>query len=201
MSAMEDRPSLPRLRPWPVIAAIGIFASVMVLDGAGVSLGIRFFGKPIFAATPWKVLYFGHTGMLIGSLVWIRFLSRGQFSSFGFRAPKRGYMRVALFFGVVFGVVMTFADYWHNLVFSQLERPWVRKRVDAIQPLYVGDGLLDIHGVFEGTADSNSAISAASTTSLVAISSVSLRIACECENKIRSSPSCRLSNAIRCSTE
>src|SRR5665811_989796 len=88
-----------------------------------------------------------------------------------------------------------------SVAVGQLERPCVRKRVDAIQPLYLGDGLLDIHGAFEGMADSNSAISAASTTSSVAISSVSLRIACECENKIRSSRSCCLSNAIRCSTE
>lgn len=118
----------------------------MVLDGAGISLGIRFFGKPSFAATPWKVLYFGHTGMLIGSLVWIRFLSRGHFSNFGFRTPERGYMRVALFFGVVFGVVMTVADYWHNLVVKVPPEHFGLSFTNVL-------GLLTFEGLYAGTVE------------------------------------------------
>jgi len=108
--------SLPVLRLWPILAAIGLFASVMAVDGICSLLAIRSMGRATLATTPWKILYFGHTGMLLGSLIWIAILSRGHFHQFGFKAPAHGrYVRVALLFGVGFGIVMTVADYWHNL--------------------------------------------------------------------------------------
>lgn len=107
---------LPRVAPVPILAAIGLFLSVMLVDGLFSAFAIRMMGPDTFAVTPWKILYFAHTGMLLASLGWIAFLSRGELRRFGFRAPVTGkYIPIALIFGVGFGLVMTAADYWHNL--------------------------------------------------------------------------------------
>jgi hypothetical protein len=96
MPAMQSDSSLPALRLWPVLAAIGLFASVMAVDGICSLLAIRTMGGAASATTPWKILYFGHTGMLMGSLIWIAILSGGHLRQFGFKAPAHGrYVRVA----------------------------------------------------------------------------------------------------------
>jgi membrane protease YdiL (CAAX protease family) len=113
---MQTGSSLHPRRLWTILAAVGMFLSALIVDGACSALAIRHFGPATFATMPWKVLYFGHTGMLLTSLAWIAFLSRGHFREFGFKvAAARRYIWFAFLFGVGFGIVMTIADYWRNL--------------------------------------------------------------------------------------
>jgi len=147
MSAMQSDSSLPALRLWPILAAIGIFVSVMAVDGICSLVAIRSMGQATFATTPWKILYFAHTGMLVGSLVWIAFLSRGHFRQFGFKAPANSrYVRVALLFGVGIGIVMTIADYWHNLVVKAPPEHFQLSLSNVV-------GLLSFEGLYAGTVE------------------------------------------------
>ena len=147
MSEMQSDSSLPALRLWPILAAIGIFVSVMAVDGICSLVAIRSMGQATFATTPWKILYFAHTGMLVGSLVWIAFLSRGHFRQFGFKAPANSrYVRVALLFGVGIGIVMTIADYWHNLVVKAPPEHFQLSLSNVV-------GLLSFEGLYAGTVE------------------------------------------------
>lgn len=139
--------SLPRVAVLAILAAIGLFVSVMLIDGILSAFALRIMGRDTFTVTPWKILYFAHTGMLLGSLAWMALLGRGNFSQFGFRAPvARKYIPIALVFGVGFGIVMNVADYWHNLA--------VR-----IPPPHFGlswtniVGLLSFEGFYAGTIE------------------------------------------------
>jgi len=109
--------SLPPLKLWPIIAAVGLLAFALVVDGAVIAVTLHFIGQPTFKAMPWTVLYFGHTGMLLAALLCIALLGHGRFREFGFKAPADNlYIYAALLFGVLFGIVMTVADYAHNIM-------------------------------------------------------------------------------------
>src|SRR5437588_6048910 len=98
--------SLPPLKLWPIIAAVGLLVFALVVDGAVNVVALHFIGQPTFKAMPWTVLYFGHTGMLLAALLCIALLGHGRFREFGFQAPADNrYVRTALIFGVLFGIV------------------------------------------------------------------------------------------------
>jgi CAAX protease family protein len=139
--------SLPPVAVLPILAAIGLFVSVMLIDGVFSAFAVRIMGRDTFAVTPWKVLYFAHTGMLVGSLAWIALLGRGDFSQFGFRAPAaRRYIPIALVFGVGFGLVMTVADYWHNLALRVPPPHFELSWTNIV-------GLLSFEGLYAGTIE------------------------------------------------
>ncbi len=88
-----------------------------LVDGAVNTVAVHFIGRPRFTAMPWTVFYFGHTGMLLATLICIALIGHGRFREFGFKAPSvNGYVYAALLFGVLFGIVMTAADYAHNII-------------------------------------------------------------------------------------
>ncbi len=109
--------TLPPLKLWPIIAAVGLLVFVLMVDGAVIAVTLHFIGQPTFKAMPWTVLYFAHTGMLLATLLCIALLGHGRFREFGFKAPADNrYVHAALLFGVLFGIVMTAADYAHNII-------------------------------------------------------------------------------------
>jgi|SRR5208282_1692863 len=109
--------TLPPLKLWPIIAAVGLLVFVLMVDGAVIAVTLHFIGQPTFKAMPWTVLYFAHTGMLLATLLCIALLGHGRFREFGFKAPADNrYVHAALLFGVFFGIVMTAADYAHNII-------------------------------------------------------------------------------------
>lgn len=139
--------SVPRLRLWPIIAAVGLFLCVILVDGACNFMAVRYMGRATLAATPWKILIFGHAGMLAASLAWIALLGRGHFREFGFKLPPDGrYLRVALLFGVGFGIVMTVADYWHNLAVKVPPEHFGLSLSNIV-------GLLSFEGLYAGTIE------------------------------------------------
>jgi len=109
--------SLPPLKLWPILAAVGLLVFVLMVDGAVIAGTLQFIGESTFKAMPWTVLYFGHTGMLMAALLCIALLGHGRFREFGFKAPAGSrYVQAALLFGVLFGIVMTVSDYGHNII-------------------------------------------------------------------------------------
>jgi membrane protease YdiL (CAAX protease family) len=109
--------SLPPLKLWPIIAAVGLLVFALMVDGAVIVVTLHFIGQTTFKAMPWTVLYFGHTGVLLAALLCIVLLGHGRFREFGFKAPADNrYVHTALLFGVLFGMVMTAADYSHNII-------------------------------------------------------------------------------------
>jgi membrane protease YdiL (CAAX protease family) len=116
-AATQPTRSLPPLKLWPIIAAVGLLVFVLMVDGAVIVVTLHFIGEPMFKAMPWTVLYFGHTGILLAALLCIALLGHGRFREFGFKAPADNrYVHTALFFGVLFGIMMTAADQTHNII-------------------------------------------------------------------------------------
>jgi membrane protease YdiL (CAAX protease family) len=106
------------VKRWPIIAAVGLLALALIVEVAFIGLASRFISQsaPNLANMPWSVLYFGHTGVLLTALVCIALIGHGHFDVFGFKLPRNArYVWIALLFGIVFGLVMTVADYAHNL--------------------------------------------------------------------------------------
>jgi uncharacterized protein len=142
----SDRASRP-IRIFPILAAIGILLSALVVDSAVIVVAVHFLGKDAFVSTPWKVLYFGHTGMLLVALLWIGFLGGWRFRGFGFKAPAdRKYVWIAAVFGIFFGVVMTVVDYAHNLGTHMPPQNFSLSVTNVI-------GLLSFEGLYAGTVE------------------------------------------------
>jgi len=142
----SDRASRP-VRFVPILAAIGILLSALVVDSAIIVMALRFMGKATFASTPWKALYFGHTGMLLVALFWIGFLGRWRFREFGFKAPAdHKYVWIAAVFGIFFGLVMTVVDYAHNIAMHMPPEHFSLSVTNVI-------GLLSFEGFYAGTVE------------------------------------------------
>jgi hypothetical protein len=142
--------SHPRsVRLGPIIGAIGILLSALIVDGAIVVAAVRVLGKSTFTSMPWQVLYFGHAGMLLVALIWIAVLSRLHFREFGFRSPDpRKYVWIAVPFGFLFGIVMTVADYAHNFATHTPPEHFSISLTNVI-------GLLSFEGLYAGTVEKN----------------------------------------------
>jgi uncharacterized protein len=115
-----SRTAMPTVRVWPIMASIALLAVTLIVEALSVTLALRFTGQPApdeFRTIPWIIRYFGHTVVLLATLLCIGILARGRYQEFGFKRPtSMRYVQIALLFGPLFGAVMTAADYWHNLV-------------------------------------------------------------------------------------
>jgi hypothetical protein len=68
-------------------------------------------------ATPWLALLANHAVMLVIALALIARFSRRNFSEYGLKWPKqRQYVLSALFWGAAFGLLMTFVDYFPQIL-------------------------------------------------------------------------------------
>jgi uncharacterized protein len=139
--------SLPALKFLPIIAAVGLLVFVLMVDGAVIVVTLHFIGLPTFKAMPWIVLYFGHTGMLVTALPCIALLGHGRFREFGFKAPADNrYVHAALLFGVLFGIVMTAADYTQNIIAHRPPENFPLSSTNLV-------GSLTFAGLFGGTVE------------------------------------------------
>lgn len=142
----SDRTSRP-VRSVPILAAIGILLSALIVDGAIIVVAVHFMGNATFASTPWKALYFGHTGMLLVALLWIGFLGGWRFREFGFKAPADNkYVWIAAVFGVCFALIMTAADYANNIAMHTPPDHFSLSITNVI-------GLLSFEGFYAGTVE------------------------------------------------
>jgi uncharacterized protein len=106
-----------RVRPWPILAVIGLGLVVLlpaVLVGNWVTQRL---GMERSMAIPWLAGYVNHAVMLVIALVLIIWFSKGHVSDYGLRWPKsKHYVLSALAWGAFFGVLMTIVDYFPQIL-------------------------------------------------------------------------------------
>ena len=113
-----NRMTLPSLKVWPIIATVGLimFAFMGLVVFIALPAHLIFHARPTLETmSSMTYIYLGHTGMLLAALFWIALLSHGRFHEFGLKLPPNArYIRIALIFGILFGIVMKAVDYSEN---------------------------------------------------------------------------------------
>jgi len=106
-----------RLRPWPILATIGLGLLVILPGGYVFVLFTKQIGMQRAMAMPWLAMLANHAVMLVIAIASIAWLSKGKFSEYGLQWPKqRHYVPSALLWGAAFGVLMTFVDYFPQIL-------------------------------------------------------------------------------------
>ncbi len=126
MSAEESNPSLPlfsvsnvQLRVWPFVALLLLLAAAMAPGVLALFLVSAHLHLTLaqLQAMPWLPLAASETGYVIGSLICIGFLSKGNFGEFGIRLPRgKSYLKAAFLWGVSFGLLMILVDHLPQLI-------------------------------------------------------------------------------------
>jgi hypothetical protein len=102
-----------QLHLWPILATIGLGLLVVMPSGYVFLLLTQHVSR---AETVWLGMA-NHAVMLLIAVALIAWFSRGNFSEFGLEWPKhRNYVRSALLWGAAFGLLMTVADYFPQLL-------------------------------------------------------------------------------------
>ena len=105
-----------QLRLAPVLATIGLDLLVVLPSGYVFVLLTKHSDMQSGMATQWALLA-NHAVMLVIGLVLIAWISRGNFSEYGITWPKqRRYVLSALLWGGAFGLLMTFVDYFPQIL-------------------------------------------------------------------------------------
>jgi len=102
-----------QLRLWPILATIGLGLLVVLPSGYVFFLLTQHMSKTETALA----LIANHAVMLLISVALIAWFSRGKFSEYGLQWPKHSnYVRSALWWGAAFGLLMTFVDYFPQIL-------------------------------------------------------------------------------------
>jgi hypothetical protein len=102
-----------QLRPWPILATIGLGLLVVVPSGYVFLLLTEHMSR---TETVWLAMA-NHAVMLLIAVALIAWFSRGTFSEYGLQWPKqRNYVRSALWWGTAFGLLMTVVDYFPQIL-------------------------------------------------------------------------------------
>lgn len=106
----------PQLRLWPILATIGLGLLVVLPSGYVFLLLTKYMPMQSSMATP-LALIANHAVMLVIALALIAWFSRGKFSEYGLEWPKhRHYVPSALLWGAALGLLMTFVDYFPQIM-------------------------------------------------------------------------------------
>lgn len=124
VSSQEPSPVLPLFSLSNVRLRVRPFATLLLLAAAGMAPGVLAFilvtsySTPAQLETmPWLPGYASESGFLIGALICIGFLSKGQFSKFGLRLPRgKSYLKAAFLWGIFFGLLMIVVDHLPQLI-------------------------------------------------------------------------------------
>jgi membrane protease YdiL (CAAX protease family) len=106
-----------RVRPWPILAVIGL-GLVVLLPAALVGNWVtQRLGMERSTAIPWLAGYVNHAVMLVIALVLIIWFSKGHVFYYGLQWPRgKHYALSALAWGAFFGVLMTVVDYFPQIL-------------------------------------------------------------------------------------
>jgi membrane protease YdiL (CAAX protease family) len=106
-----------QVRLLPILATIGLGLLVVLPSGYVFVLLTKHMPMQSTMATPWLALLANHAVMLVIALALIAWFSRGNFSEYGLEWPKhRHYVTSALLWGAAFGLLMTFVDYFPQIL-------------------------------------------------------------------------------------
>ena len=105
-----------QLRLLPILATIGLGLLVVLPSGYVFILLTKDKSMQSNMATPLALLA-NHAVMLVIAIALIAWLSRGNFPVYGFQWPKhRNYVKSALLWGAFLGLLMTFVDYFPQIL-------------------------------------------------------------------------------------
>lgn len=131
----------------PLLATIGLGLLVILPGGYIVALLMKHMGIQNIMARP-SLLLAHHAVQVAIALALIAWLSRGNFSVYGLGWPKqRHYVPSALLWGATFGLLMTFVDY-----FPQILRHIPPPENLALTPGSIGAWLF-FEGIFVGPTE------------------------------------------------
>jgi membrane protease YdiL (CAAX protease family) len=106
-----------QLRLLPVLATIGLGLLVVLPSGYVFVLLTKHRDVQSGMTTPWLAMLANHAVMLVIALVLIAWFSGRNLSEYGLRWPKqRRYVLSALLWGAAFGLLMTFVDYFPQIL-------------------------------------------------------------------------------------
>lgn len=102
-----------QLRPWPIVATIGLGLLVVVPSGYVFVVLTQHMSR---TETVWLVMA-NHAVMLLIAVALIAWFGRGKFSEYGLEWPKRRhFVPSALLWGAGFGLLMTVVDYFPEIL-------------------------------------------------------------------------------------
>ena len=102
-----------QLRPWPILATIGLGLLIVVPSGYVFILLTQHMRS---TETVWLAMA-NHAVMLLIAIALIAWFSRGNFPEYGLKWPKhRHYVLSALLWGAAFGLLMTAVDYFPQIL-------------------------------------------------------------------------------------
>jgi hypothetical protein len=132
----------------PILATIGLGLLVVVPGGYVFILLTKKMGMQSSMATPWLAMLANHAVMLVIALALMAWLSQGNFRAYGLQWPKhRDYVMSALVWGAAFGLLMTFVDYFPQIL-SHTPPP----ENLALTPTGIGTWLL-FEGIYVGPTE------------------------------------------------
>jgi hypothetical protein len=137
-----------RLRALPLMIALFLALAILILSPLIVDAIEHFIWLPDRPANPWMRLFYEHAAQLLLTLLAIRAVKTTLPGDYGFRLPpKNSYVPSAIFFGLLFGGLMTLADYVPQII---AHKP--PQGLFQLTPLNVG-GWLSYKGLFVGLTD------------------------------------------------
>ena len=132
----------------PILATIGLGLLVVLPSGYVFVLLTAKMDMQSSMGTPWLAMLANHAVMLVIAIALIAWFARGNFSEYGLEWPKhRHYVASALLWGAAFGLLMTFVDY-----FPQILRRVPPPENLALTPRSIGAWLF-FEGIYVGPTE------------------------------------------------
>jgi membrane protease YdiL (CAAX protease family) len=105
------------LKAVPILIALLLGVGILLLSNAAVELAKFLVKLPERPEMPWIMRYYEHFAQLVFALLAIFWMKRRHPGSYGLQwPPGKSYVAPAIFWGLVFGVVMTLVDYWPQIL-------------------------------------------------------------------------------------
>jgi membrane protease YdiL (CAAX protease family) len=138
-----------RFRLWPILVTIVLGLGIPILSGITLDVVEHFTRLPERPDMPWVAYYYGHTAQLIYALLAIAIFKMFLRRDYGLHPPReKSYIGAAILWGLFFGLLMTFVDYWPQILAHHppADRPY------PLTPLNIA-GWLSFEGIYVGPSE------------------------------------------------
>jgi uncharacterized protein len=138
-----------QLRVWPLLVVILLGVGIHFLSSVVVDAAEHFAGLPERPEMPWVAFAYGHVAQLVLALIAIGIVKPFVHADFGLHgADGKSYLGAALFWGLLFAVLIAAVDYWPQILSHRhpAERPYPLTALNVT-------GWLSYQGVLAGPSD------------------------------------------------
>lgn len=137
-----------RLKIWPILVTIFLGLFIPLLGAVTVLVAQHFDMLVERPSMPWVGYYYQHIAQLIFTLLFVLFFKMFLRADYGFHRPAgKSYVPSAIFWGVLFGVIMTVADWWPQIIAHKPPPgPYDLNTLNVT-------GWLSFEGLFSGTSE------------------------------------------------